>query len=88
MSNEDPRVIIERLRAEIDSVEGDRPEVRERLDALVAELSQHLEAPAESAPTEDLMDRLQASIEHYEVEYPRATALLNDLMVKLGSMGI
>ena len=74
--------------AEIDAVESDRPEVRERLDGLLAELNQRLEHPREDNQDEDFLERVQASIEHFEVEHPRATGILNDLMMKLSSMGI
>ncbi|MGH8521008.1 MAG: DUF4404 family protein [Gammaproteobacteria bacterium] len=37
---------------------------------------------------EDLIANVQGAIRHFEVEHPRATAILNDIMVALTNIGI
>ncbi|MGH8544177.1 MAG: DUF4404 family protein, partial [Gammaproteobacteria bacterium] len=37
---------------------------------------------------EDLVANVQGAIRHFEVEHPRATAILNDIMVALSNIGI
>ena len=34
------------------------------------------------------MQGLRETVERFEIEHPRATGILNDIMVMLGSMGI
>ena len=35
-----------------------------------------------------LMQNLRDAVSHFETEHPRATAILNDIMVTLSNMGI
>ena len=42
----------------------------------------------EAVEDEALMDSLRESVERFEVEHPRATGILNNIMVMLSNMGI
>ena len=42
----------------------------------------------ESNDKDDLIENIKTSIKHFETEHPRATAILNDIMVTLSNMGI
>ena len=88
MSTEDLNLLAERLRSEIDALDSTHGEARERLDALHAELVQRLEHPREDNQDEDLLENIKTHIEAFEVAHPRATGILNDLMVTLSNMGI
>ena len=76
---------IEDLRAELNKVADSDPESRDRLNQLINELEDKLENP-EDHPS--LIDSIKESINHFEAEHPRATAIMNDIMVTLSNMGI
>lgn len=78
---------LERLRGELETLDaaGDTT----RLRALIDEVESQLDA-LESGEDDDgtLVDGLRTQIEQFEVEHPRVTAILNDIMVTLSNMGI
>ena len=79
---------LEKLRFEIDNVAADDHESREKLNRLISDLETKLENPDDEKHHQSLLLDLKASIGHFEAEYPRATAILNDIMVTLSNMGI
>jgi len=88
MSQAELRSLVEQLESEILRLRADDHEARERLQALVADLHRRV-AEEEDAPRhEDLMDSLRESVERFEVEHPRATGIINHIMMTLGNMGI
>jgi hypothetical protein len=76
---------VEALRAEIRRLEVSHPEDKERLAALVAELDQ---AARESSARGTLAGKVREAVLHFEVEHPKVTAILNDVLVSLGNVGI
>jgi len=87
MSHEKITASIEALRTEIDKLHVDDSVSRDRLDALISELQQQVADGDAGAPAE-LEGPVTDLIEQFEVEHPRITAVLNDLMVTLSGMGI
>jgi Domain of unknown function (DUF4404) len=87
MSKEKISASIESLRAEIDNLRVEDAAAKERLDALVVELERQLDKPEHDGGS-GLDDSLQELIEQFEVEHPRITGILNDLMVTLSGLGI
>jgi hypothetical protein len=87
MSKEKISTSIESLRAEIEKLEVDDTAAKSRLDGLVRDLERQLDEP-EQAGVAALDDAVKELIEHFEVEHPRITGILNDLMVTLSGMGI
>lgn len=79
---------LERLRAERDRLPAEDRDNRERLDALIAEIEDRLAHPDDRDRHHGLVERVREAIEEFEVEHPRATAILNDIMVTLANMGI
>jgi len=77
---------LEKLRKEINRLAVDDVESRKRLDQLITDLEAKLEKPDEE--NDGLMVNLKDAIKHFEAEHPRATAILNDIMVTLSNMGI
>ena len=71
------------LRAEIDRLDADDAAHRERLEQLVDEIETQLAAEDDSA-----LGAIRQQIESFEVEHPRVTAILNDIMVTLSNLGI
>ncbi len=87
MSKEKISESIELLRSEIANLKVEDTAAKARLDSLVAELESGLTEP-EPASAATLNDSVKELIEHFEVEHPRITGVLNDLMVTLSGMGI
>ena len=76
------------LREELDRLAIDDEAERTRLDALVADIEHGLENPGDRAHHDNVVAALEDAISRFEVEHPRATGILNHIMVTLGSMGI
>lgn len=78
--------LIPLLREEIGRARAGDSDALGHLDPLLVELDRALAEPAlESA---SLRERLGASIREFEVQNPRLTAVLNDIMVGLSGLGI
>ena len=82
MSRDELHAQLGQLRQELDKLATDDSVARTRLDALINDIEADIDTP------ERLVDNIQQAIEHFEVEHPRATAILNDVMVTLSNMGI
>lgn len=78
---------IERLKEEAARLPTDDTSGREQLRGLIEQLEAKLAAGGND-DVESLLDHLQDSVAHFEAEHPRATAILNDIMVTLSNMGI
>ncbi len=91
MSEQQLREQLERLRALVNEIGAERPDSLERLNRLVSDIEDRLIedrwADRGAAPP-DPTDAVREAIRHFEVEHPRATAVLNDIMVTLSNMGI
>ncbi len=87
MSHERIHAAIEALRAEINKLDAEDTVSRARLDQLVRELQEQLDAGDAASPAV-LEGSVTELIEQFEVEHPRITGVLNDLMVTLSGMGI
>ena len=78
---------LEKLRDEINHLAADDVASRKRLDKIINDLEKKLENP-DASDDEGLMNNLKDAIAHFETEHPRATAILNDIMVALSNIGI
>ena len=87
MTSRKLHIDLERLRKEIKHLAKDDVASRKRLDNLINELEAKLENP-DAADDEGLMNNVKDAIAHFEAQHPRATAILNDIMVALSNMGI
>ena len=87
MSKEKISESVELLRLEIANLKVEDTAAKARLDSLIAELESGLTEP-EPASAATLNESVKELIEHFEVEHPRITGVLNDLMVTLSGMGI
>jgi hypothetical protein len=84
----EPEIVdaVAQLRREIDKLSADNQEARERLEGLLANLEQNLQAPKDDGVP--LIEDMQEAISQFEVEHPRITGIINDIMIALGNMGI
>ena len=88
MSNEQLRQSLNELRSELERLKSEEAQIRERLDALISGVETGLEKPEDTAHLQSLVQDLRQSISEFEVSHPRATGILNQIMVTLGNMGI
>ncbi len=87
MSDDKLRQELERLRAEAADLDTHDEAGRERLNGVIEQLEKRL-ADDEENDDDSLFEQLQESISHFEAEHPRATAILNEIMVTLSNIGI
>ena len=87
MSEEQLRQSLTELRAELDRLEAEETEVRERLDRLIASVETHVDAQSNSAHHDSLLQDLRESILDLEASHPRATTILNRVAAALGNIG-
>lgn len=79
---------LEKLRAEIEKVASNDIEARERMNALLGEVEKTLDAAPGAEVDDNLVENIREAISQFEADHPRATAILNDIMVTLSNMGI
>lgn len=86
MSNQKLRELLEQLQAELARTESVDEKGREMLSRLNADIQQFLD-PARENP-ETLLERLQSTMDHFEVEHPAITAALSQMLNALSNAGI
>lgn len=79
---------IEKLRAEIKNLSADEDNPKEKLEILLQDIESGLETEMKNKKQSELLAGLKESVNHFETEHPRATAIINDIMVTLSNMGI
>jgi len=79
---------IEKLRKEIEKLGAEEEASREKLEGLLQDIEASLETEEQNKNQSELLAGLKESVEHFETEHPRATAIINDIMVTLSNMGI
>lgn len=78
---------LQQLRNEIDKLHLDDRGVKDRLNQLVESIEGSLGGePLES--DHDLVEELKDVISQFEVEHPRITGIVNELMMTLSNLGI
>lgn len=82
------REALEELRAEINHSDMSAGPARDRLNGLITELERKIENPDDSDQNASLIENVRDSIGQLEVEYPRTTTILNQIMTTLGGIGI
>jgi len=88
MTNKDLHQQLEELRAEIDRVARNDTAAKDRMNELLGEVEKTIDASSDQEIDDNLMENLRETISQFETEHPRATAILNDIMVTLSNMGI
>lgn len=78
---------LESLRAEIDHIDDNSANAKERLNVLIDEIEASI-AEDEQGENHTLLQNMKDAVAHFETEHPRATAILNEIMVSLSNMGI
>lgn len=73
------------LKKEVEQLSVDNDSAKKHIDELIEEIENLDDSIEEKS---DVIDKIKSSIDHFETEHPRATAILNDIMVTLSNMGI
>ncbi len=79
---------IEKLRNEIENLSAEEDASKEKLEMLLQDIESGLENDEKNKNQSELLAGLKESVNHFETEHPRATAIINDIMVTLSNMGI
>lgn len=89
MSDQNLRELLEKLHQELEqteSVDGKGDELLRHLDADIRSLLKRSGAKVET--DESVLERLQDTIDHFEVTHPRLTSVLSEMMTILSNAGI
>jgi len=79
---------LEKLRNEVNDIAVGNDEAREKLNLLISDIEKKLEGQADEIQHNNLLQGIKDAIGQFESEHPRATAILNDIMITLSNMGI
>ena len=88
MSRVELQTSLDRLRAELTDLGPEAEVAKARLTELVDEVERELEQLGDTADHTSILDKLQHQVEAIEVEHPRITNILNDVMVTLANLDI
>ena len=80
--------LLEQLHTELDGTEAVDEKGRELLRALNADIEELLERSGGDQSDDSLLERLQESIDHFEVTHPTLTSALSHIMTALSNAGI
>ncbi len=76
---------INSLKNEVEKLSVDNDATKDHINELISEIEKLNEKTEDNG---DVIDKIKSSIDQFETEHPRATAILNDIMVTLSNMGI
>ena len=79
---------LEKLRNEVNEAANANDELTRKLNLLISDIEKKMEDPEGEGHHSDLVQAIKNTINQFESEHPRATAILNDIMVTLSNMGI
>ena len=88
MGESELQALLTRLAAEVDMMAETSDPHHTHLEGLLGEITHTLANPRESNQDARLMNTLIRSVERLEVEHPRATGIVNEILVRLANMGI
>ena len=79
---------LKKLRAEVNDVTSENAAAKDKLNTLINDIEKKLAEPDDTIHHNNLIQDIKDTISQFESEHPRATAILNDIMVSLSNMGI
>ncbi len=79
---------LEKLRGELNALGPEAAATKARLAALIDDIEQELATLETAEDGESLLETVRHQVEVFEVEHPRVTNILNDIMVTLSNLGI
>ncbi|MBK7453143.1 MAG: DUF4404 family protein [Anaerolineales bacterium] len=88
MDNQEIDTLLEKLNQEIEGIQADDEKGQLLLRELSADIRELLERAESKQPAPSMMDRIESSIEHFEVTHPDLTTALSSLFSILSNAGI
>jgi len=88
MNNQEIDELLEKLNKEIEGIQPDDEKGQELLRELSADIRELLERAESKQPAPSMMQRIQASIDHFEITHPELTAALSSAFSILSNAGI
>lgn len=88
MSTDKLRLSLHELRQQLAAFDSQDTAARQRLERLIHELEGQLERPHDPDKMQDLRQGLPDLITQFEVEHPRLTTALDQILQTLSNMGI
>jgi hypothetical protein len=88
MNNQEIDKLLEQLKSEIEGIQPDDEKGQELLRELSVDIRELLERAESKQPAASMMQRLETSIDHFEVTHPELTAALSNLLSTLSNAGI
>ena len=88
MSDKNLTQLLEQLHNELDNTDAVDEKGRELLRALNADIEELLKRSENEGSDDSLLERLQESIDHFEVTHPALTSALSHIMTALNNAGI
>jgi cell division septum initiation protein DivIVA len=88
MNNQEIDKLLEQLKSEIEGIQPDDEKGQELLRELSVDIRELLERAESKQPAASMMQRLETSIDHFEVTHPELTAALSSLLSTLSNAGI
>jgi hypothetical protein len=89
MTDQNLRELLEKLHQELEKTEAVDEKGNEMLRHLDADIRSLLKRSGAKAETDETMlERLQDTIDHFEVTHPRLTTMLSQMMTILSNAGI
>lgn len=82
------RADLERLREEIARADAGDRDALARLEELAAQVQRELDEENAVGDPAGLVDELEEAITGFEARHPNLTAIVNNMLVALGSMGV
>lgn len=76
------------LRSQIDQLAASDSAARIRLESLISDIEDNVHLLESGEHQVHLIGDLREAISEFEVEHPRLTGILNDIMVALSNLGI
>jgi cell division septum initiation protein DivIVA len=88
MTSQEIDKLLEQLKNEIEGIQPDDEKGQELLRELSEDIRDLLERAESKQPASSMMQRLETSIDHFEVTHPELTAALSSLFSILSNAGI
>ena len=87
MSQEELHQLLNKLKEELEGLEANS-DVCKEVNLLITDIELQLKALEAEQKGTSITENIRNHIEKFEEEHPRVTNILNDLMVKLLSIGV
>jgi len=87
MSEQQLRADLQQLKALVDALpSGDGQ--RQKLATLIKDMELHLQHGGDAAATLSLQQQLEAAVSRFESSHPTVAAIINNVLVTLGNIGV